>query len=64
MSDEYSVLWTESEIEPRSAIVEGKDFDYVAPRTLAEAEQRKQSMKGVSLSGGRDDFKRERFALW
>ncbi|MDY0095665.1 MAG: FAD binding domain-containing protein [Candidatus Vecturithrix sp.] len=53
MSDEYRILWTESEIEPRSEIVEGKDFDYVAPRTLAEAEQLKQSTKGYHyLAGG------------
>ena len=53
MSDEYSIVWTESGIEPRAEIVEGQDLDYVAPTTLAEAEKLKQSMKGYHyLAGG------------
>jgi len=53
MSDEYSMVWTESGIEPRTELVGGKDLDYVAPTTLAEAEQLKQSMKGYHyLAGG------------
>ena len=53
MTDEYSIGWTESGIAPRSESVEGKDLDYIAPATLAEAEKLKQSMQGYHyLAGG------------
>ncbi|GAK61480.1 xanthine dehydrogenase [Candidatus Vecturithrix granuli] len=53
MSDEYSIVWTELGIEPRAELFEGKDLNYVAPTTLAEAEQLKQSAKGYHyLAGG------------
>lgn len=52
MTDEYSVMWTESGLEPEEKTEREKEIAYYAPATLDEAESLKKKVKGYHYFAG------------